>query len=380
MRKIGLMSLRREYPCVKKQILKNIKGCVKSHHWVLGEAVREFENKISGYLGVRHAVGVASGTDALILALRALAMARKNKDYFDRRDEVITTPLTFIATAEAIVHSGATPVFVDIDPDTFNINPLAVKKAVNKNTVGIMPVHLYGLGCDMGQISKIARENGLFVVEDNAQSLGGRHKTRMLGSIGDCGCHSFFPSKTLGGWGDGGMVVTGSHKIAQALKTLRNHGQAVAYDASFIGYNSRLDSLQAAVLSAKLACLDRFIALRQKVADRYKKAFAAIKEIVPQRVDGGYRHAYGLYTIKINAGLRDKLLAHLNAENIESRVYYPVPLHEMKAFRAARISGELKAVNDIKSRILTIPLHPFLKDGEVSRIIKTIITFFRSRQ
>jgi len=372
------MDLKREYPLLKKDIEKQIRECVGSHRWILGDAVTGLEKQVSLYLGAKYAVGVASGTDALVLALRAMAIARRDKSCFDKHDEIITTPFTFIATAEAIVHSGATPVFVDIDPDTFNINPLAIEKAVTKNTVGIIPVHLYGLGCDMGQIIKISRENNLFVVEDNAQSFGGMYQDKKLGSIGDCGCHSFFPSKTLGGWGDGGLVATSDHKVLPLLKALRNHGQTAAYDASYIGYNSRLDSLQAAVLLAKLRHFDKLDNLRRTVAAKYAKAFDTMAMVQPQPVRKGYRHAYGLYTIKVSAGSRDKLLAYLNANDVESRVYYPVPLHEMKAFKAAKVSGELKAVEDVKKRVLSIPMHPFLKDNEIDYIIKTIRAFFKT--
>ncbi|MBU1523445.1 MAG: DegT/DnrJ/EryC1/StrS family aminotransferase, partial [Candidatus Omnitrophica bacterium] len=230
----------------------------------------------------------ASGTDALLLSLRALAIKEKNKEYFDKKDEVITTPFTFVATAEAIVRSGATPVFVDVNLATFNICPKEIKKAITKNTVGILPVHLYGNSCRMDEILKIAKENNLFVVEDTAQAFGGTYSTKgaclparqgsasggkgkKLGTIGNCGAFSFFPSKNLGGCGDGGLIATNNIRLAELVRILRNHGQIKKYNASYIGYNSRLDSIQAAILLVKLKYVDKFNQLRREIAKKYMR-------------------------------------------------------------------------------------------------------------
>ena len=266
---IPILDLKREYASLKKDIDRQIKDCLGSQQWILGRKVSEFEKRIAKYLCVKYAIGVASGTDALILSLKALAFKLKRKESFDRKDEIITTAFTFIATAESIVRAGATPVFADIDPITFNIDPLAIERAITKNTVGILPVHLYGLVCDMGKISKIAKKHNLFIVEDCAQSFGASIGKKKVGAFSDCGTFSFFPSKNLGGFGDGGLIVTNDKSIAELIKILRNHGQTSNYNASFIGYNSRLDSIQAAVLLAKLEDIDKFNTARIKIAKKY---------------------------------------------------------------------------------------------------------------
>ncbi|MBP7089013.1 MAG: DegT/DnrJ/EryC1/StrS family aminotransferase, partial [Candidatus Omnitrophica bacterium] len=329
---IPLLDLKREYLFLKKEIDKQLEDCFATQQWVLGGKVSELEGKISKYLGSKYAIGVNSGTDALVLSLRSLAIKLKKKNYFDKKDEIITTPFTFIATVESIVNSGATPVLVDIDPDTFNISPQAVKKAITKNTVGIIPVHLYGLSCDMDEILKVAKENNLFIIEDVAQSFGATYKKKKLGTLGDYGAFSFFPSKNLGSYGDGGLVVTNNKKLFEYIKSLRNHGQSKQYDATYLGYNSRLDSIQAAVLLAKLKYIDRFNNLRRKIAHQYNKDFAAIKQIkTPVELKNSIS-VYHLYTLKV-LNQRDNLLKYLNSFGIEARVYYPKLINEMEAFK-----------------------------------------------
>jgi UDP-2-acetamido-2-deoxy-ribo-hexuluronate aminotransferase len=372
---IPLLDLKREYSFLKKDIDKELKDCFDSQAWVLGEKVSRFEEEIARYLGVKHAIGVASGTDALILSLGALAIKLKKKESFDKKDEIITTPFSFIATAEAIARCGATPVFVDINPDTFNIDPGQIKKAINKNTVGIIPVHLYGLACDMSPILKIAKENNLFVIEDTAQSFGGMYKEKKLGSLGDLGAFSFFPSKNLGCYGDGGLVSTNDSKLAELLRVLRNHGQTKTYEASFLGYNSRLDSIQAAVLLAKLKYIDKFNRLRNKAAKQYNNGLKSIKQIQTPVESPECFHSYHLYTIKVSSN-RDKLLKYLNSKAIAARIYYPHILSQMKAFSGAKVKGDLKNTKAVLPEILTLPIHPFLKMSEISYIIKEISSFF----
>jgi len=398
--KIPLLDLKREYLFLKKDIEKELRSCFNSQAWILGEKVNQFEKKAAEYLGTKYAIGVASGTDALILALQTLAIKLKKREFFDKKDEIITTPLSFIATAEAIVRSGATPVFVDINPDTFNIDPVQIKKAITANTVGIIPVHLYGLGCEMSAILKIAKENNLFIVEDAAQSFGGIYKEKKLGTIGDLGAFSFFPSKNLGGYGDGGLVSTNNSQLAELIRILRNHGQTRMYDASFLGYNSRLDSIQAAVLLVKLKHIDKFNKLRRKVAAQYNNRLKNIKQIqIPvtntehrklppvlhsagsrrDEIAGGTKtetsHVYHLYTIKVSTN-RDKLLKYLNSKGIAARIYYPQLLSGMKAFRGSRMGSEPKNAKRILSKVLSLPLHPFLKEAEISYIIKALSSFF----
>jgi dTDP-4-amino-4,6-dideoxygalactose transaminase len=383
---IPLLNLKREYQFLKKDIDCQIKGCLSIQNWILGQKVVEFEKAVAKYLGAKHAIGVASGTDALILSLRALAIKLKNKEYFDKRDEIITTPFTFVATAEAIIRSGATPVFVDIDPLTFTIDPERIKSAITKNTVGILPVHLYGGACDMGRIVKLAKENNLFIVEDVAQAFGAESGVRSqssevrrkLGVIGDCGAFSFFPSKNLGACGDGGLIVTNSQPLAEAIAVLRNHGQTKPYIADYIGYNSRLDALQAAILSVKLKHIDKFNAQRRRVAARYQEAFGQIKELATPKQPKDSLHAYNLYTIQVKENLRDKLLGFLNSRGVGARVYYPRSLHLMKAFRAARVVEKLTHTRSLTARVISLPIHPFLKEEEIDHIIDTVKLFFWS--
>ncbi|MBU1122746.1 MAG: DegT/DnrJ/EryC1/StrS family aminotransferase [Candidatus Omnitrophota bacterium] len=381
--RIPLLDLKREYEYLKTDIDKAVRECFESQRWILGPQVKEFEHQASKYLGVKFAFGVASGTDALVLALSALALKLKGKEFFDKEDEIITTPFTFVATAEAIVRCGATPVFVDINPDTYNICPEAIKKAVTKNTIGIIPVHLYGLPADMNSILEIAKDNDLFVVEDTAQAFGAEYRGKRVGTLGDIGAFSCFPSKNLGGCGDGGLIVANDLELAEFTRVLRNHGQKKKYDADFTGYNSRLDSIQAAILNVKLKHIDKFNELRRGVAQRYDDAFSSVKEIQVPKLTADSRkqianlnHVYHLYTIKVDAD-RDKLLEYINSKGIESRVYYPVLLHKMAAFKRGKVCGDLKNSEDVLSRVLTLPIHPFLKEEEIEFIIEALKDHFK---
>ena len=377
---IPSLDLKKEYTLLKKDIDKQLKDCLDSQQWILGPKVSEFEKKAADYLGVKHTIGVASGTDALLLSLKALAIRLKKKEYFDKKDEIITTSLTFIATAEAIVRSGATPVFVDIDSDTFNINSSCIEKAITNNTVGIMPVHLYGLCCDMDEISKIAKKYNLFIVEDSAQSFGASFGKRKAGTFGDCGGFSFFPSKNLGAFGDGGLIATNSKDIAGLIKILRNHGQTKQYKADYIGYNSRLDSIQAAVLLAKLKNIDKLNNARIKIAQKYNFAFKNIPQIQPpirytQYAIRNTKHIYHQYTIKVPS--RDALLNYLNSKGIGARVYYPYLLSGMKAFKSCKREGLLKNAKEACAKVLSLPIHPFLKEKELNYITTAIKKFYK---
>ncbi|MCK4809652.1 MAG: DegT/DnrJ/EryC1/StrS family aminotransferase [Candidatus Omnitrophica bacterium] len=381
--KIPMLDLEREHAFLKKDIEQELKSCFKDFSWILGPKVARFEKKVAGYLKVKYAVGVGSGTDALVLSLRALAIELKGKEYFDQKDEIITTPFTFVATAEAIIRSGATPVFVDINPFTFNIDPDRIKTAITKNTVGILPVHLYGRTCEMDKIVRIAKEHNLFIVEDTAQAFGGEFRRKKLGTIGDCGTFSFFPSKNLGACGDAGLIATNNKRLKELLGVLRNHGQIKKYNSTYIGYNSRLDSLQAAILGVKLKYVDKFNSLRRKIAEKYKHAFKDLKKIqVPETLDTGARvsdsefnHVYHLYTIKVFSQ-RDELLKFLNSAGIGARIYYPIALNEMEAFKGCKIKGGLRNVRDLCGKVLTLPMHPFLKQKEIDYTVDTIRKFF----
>jgi dTDP-4-amino-4,6-dideoxygalactose transaminase len=303
-----------------------------------------------------------------------LAIKTKAQEYFDKKDEIITTPFTFIATAEAIVHAGATPVFVDIDLNTFNISPQAIESAVTKNSVGILPVHLYGLAAPMKDISQIAKKHKLFVLEDVAQAFGATSNNKKAGTLSDCGAYSFFPSKNLGGYGDAGMAVTNDKKIAEFLTILRNHGQTATYKADHIGYNSRLDSIQAAVLLAKLKDIDLYNQKRQAIAAQYDAAFGSLKNIAITCLPDSESHVYNLYTMRIKNN-RDKFLKYLNDKGIGARVYYPHLLSQMKAFKNAKIKGKLTNALLAVKQVVTLPVHPFLTPAEVDYVIQTVKAF-----
>jgi len=372
--KISLIDLKKEYTFLKKEIKKQINDCLKTHHWILGEKTKEFEEKVAKYLGVKYVIGVASGTDALLLSLRALAIKIKKKEFFEKKDEIITTPLTFIATSEAIKRSGATAVFVDVDPLTFNIDPKQIKKAITKNTVGILVVHLYGLPCFMDQILKSAKENNLFVVEDCAQSFGAEYKGKKVGSWADFGAFSFFPSKNLGAYGDAGLITTNDAKLNELVRILRNHGQRKQYNAQILGYNSRLDNFQAAILLAKLKYVNEFNKKRREIAYRYSRALKSIKSIqVPFEPKDAY-HVYHLYTIKLSSK-RNQLLNYLNKKGIQARIYYPISLDKMKPFKSSKTLN-FKNTPKILPSILSLPIHPFLKENEVKYVVKEIKNFY----
>jgi len=371
---IPILDLHREYAFLKPEIQAQIRDCLNSQQWILGPKVSEFEEKAAQYLNVKYAVGVASGTDALILSLSALALRLKHKESFDFKDEIITTPFTFIATSESIMRSGAKPVFVDINPETFNIDAEEIEKAITKNTVGIMPVHLYGLSCHMEKIRKIAKKYNLFIVEDAAQSFGAEYKEKKVGSLGDCGCFSFFPSKNLGSFGDGGLITTNNKSVQKVINILRNHGQKKQYSAQYLGFNSRLDSLQAAILLTKLKYIDKFNKKRTEIANQYNQAFKNIPQL--QIPSSFFSHIYHLYTIRVS-GQRDKLLNYLNSNGIGARVYYPVTMQSMGAFSNARCLGKLNNALDASRQVLSLPIHPFLKQNEINYLIKTLRAFFK---
>lgn len=375
--KVPFLDLKSEYKFLEKEINKNLQACLASQGWILGPEVSEFEKRCADYLGIRHTVSVASGTDALLIGLRALSLTLKNKGFFEPKDEIITTPFTFIATAEAIIRAGAKPVFVDIEPGSFNLDPKAIAKAITKNTVGILPVHLYGQSCNMAEIKKIARNKRLFILEDCAQSFGADYKKKKLGTLAEAGAFSFFPSKNLGGFGDGGLVTTKTKKAADLIRVLRNHGQTAQYKAGYCGYNSRLDSVQAAVLLAKLKHIDKFNRRRIQIAFKYNEAFKGIFQIQTpslkqETFDSKFRHVYHLYTLKVPALIRDKLVKSLNRKGVPARVYYPVSLNRMKAFSKAKVLYPLKNTEQAVKEVISLPIYPFMEENKVNYVVEAV--------
>ena len=381
MEKIPMLDLYAEYLYMKEEIDLAIKKCLEHQKWILGPEVEELEDKVAEYIGVRHCIGVSSGTDALLLSLRALAINLKGKEYFDKTDEIITTPFTFVATGDTILRAGATPLFVDIDPSTYNINPEKIRQALsfkprNSNVIGIIPVHLYGQACQMDEITDIAKEYNLFIIEDVAQAFGGEWKGRKLGSIGKIGCFSFFPSKNLGAFGDAGMVATNDDKVAELIRMLRVHGGRDKYNVEILGYKSRLDTLQAAILLVKLKYIDEFNRKRNKIAQIYNEGLKDIEGIVlPSLTDG---HVYHQYTIRILDGKRDVLKNYLKEKGIESMVYYPLPLYKMKVFEGrCKIFEELKEAEKASKEVLSLPIEPLMKEEVVYRVIEVIKEFYK---
>ncbi|MCX7959520.1 MAG: DegT/DnrJ/EryC1/StrS family aminotransferase, partial [Deltaproteobacteria bacterium] len=302
-------------------------------------------------------VGVNSGTDALVIGLRALAYKVRGRERFEEGDEVITTPFTFTATGESILRAGATPVFVDIGGD-YNISPEAIRGAISSKTRGIVVVHLYGNPCRMDEIMDIAREYKLFVLEDVAQAFGSEYNGRKVGSIGDIGAFSFFPSKNLGAYGDGGLITTGDEEIRNFCVYLRNHGGRDKYNVEYCGYNSRLDTIQAAILLKKLRHIDDFIRRRREVAGIYGEELKDCEGIIlPEETEKGY-HTYHQYTIRVGKGKREVLAEGLKSEGISSMVYYPVLLSNMAVFRGRMRRTDLSNSEKYSQEVISLPIGP----------------------
>ncbi len=373
--KIQILDLKREYNYQKKEIDEYLKKIFNKQNWILGEEVLELEKVLSKYLNLKYGIGVASGTDALILSLRAMAYKIKGKDFFDEKDEIITTPFTFVATASSILHSGANPVFVDIDPGSFNLDFKKVKKAINKKTRGIIFVHLYGNPKNINEICKICKENNLFLIEDIAQAIGAEFEGEKAGTFSDISALSFFPSKNLGCYGDGGMVLTNDEEIAERVKILRKHGGKDKYNVEILGYNSRLDTIQAAILLAKFKYLSKFNDLRRKVASNYYEYLKNIKEIVLPDQEGGVFHQF---TIRVLNGKRDELKDYLEKKGVQTAIYYPYPLHKMKLFKGnCKIPFELEEAEKASKEVLSLPIEPLLKKNEIKYVCSKIKEFFK---
>lgn len=360
------LDLAAQYTAIGEEIRAAVDKVLASQHFILGAEGAALENEIAQLCGVAHAVGVASGTDALILALRACDV--------HAGDEVIIPPFTFVATASAVSAIGAKPVFADIRPDTYNLDPSDVARRATPKTKAIIAVHLYGLPADMDPILRFARDKNLRVIEDNAQSIGAAHKGRRTGSLGDAACLSFYPTKNLGAYGDAGMIVTNSGEIAARLRTLRNHGQSVKYVSSEAGWNSRLDELQAAVLRVKLRHLPEWQRARQAHAAAYSKLLLGIPGIAPPLVPENYEHVFHQYTIRVEQ--RDALQQALSARNIGSAVYYPVPLHLQPLYRSlGHKRGDFPHAEHAAKEVISLPMYPELRAEQIDRVAATVAEF-----
>ena len=365
--RIPLIDFKTQYKSIEKEIDAAIKEVLLSGQYILGPAVKEFEEQVAAYCGVKYAIGVASGSDALILALKALDIGPG--------DEVITTPFTFVATAHAIVHCGAKPVFVDIEPDTFNINPALIEPAITKNTKAIIPVHLYGHAANMDPIMEIAKTHNLYVVEDAAQAFGARYNGKQVGSIGHVGCFSFFPTKNLGCYGDGGMVVTDNPDIADKVDILRRQGCREKYHAEMIGYNSRLDTIQAAILRVKLKYLEKWTEARRQAAHRYNELLKHVPGIVTPYEDPEEKHVYHQYTIRVLDGKRNEVKEFLADQGISTMVYYPILIHKLLIYREEGLT--LPIAEQLIDEVLSLPLWPEIREDVQMQVAEAICSIIK---
>lgn len=358
---IPMVDLKEQYHQIKEELDKQLLDALEATQFILGPNVQAFEKESADYLGVKHAIGVASGTDALHLALAAAGIGPG--------DEVITTPFTFIATAEAISYVGATPVFVDIDPETFNIDLDQVKAAINDRTAAVIPVHLFGQPVNMPALMKLCDEHELLVVEDCAQSFGAHIDGQQTGSFGALGAFSFFPSKNLGCYGDGGLVSTNDDQLAETVKVLRNHGSTQRYHHTMIGYNSRLDELQAIILRIKLKRIDDYNANRRRVDQTYKQLLADTDVITPKEDGVGY-HVYHQYCCLHPK--RDQILKALQEQGIGCAIYYPIPLHKQEVYAEACAGLSLPVTEDVVQQCFALPVFPELDEDRIQIICDTI--------
>jgi dTDP-4-amino-4,6-dideoxygalactose transaminase len=367
--KVPMLDLSEQYQGMKTEVLQALDEVMSSSRFILGDNVKKLEEDIATYSNVNHGIGCGNGSDAIHIALQASGVGPG--------DEVITTTFTFFATGGAIVRAGATPVYVDIDPVTFNIDPEKIKEAITPKTKAIIPVHLYGQMANMEAISAIAKEHNLIVIEDAAQAIGAKAKGKSVGELGTAATYSFFPTKNLGAYGDGGMIVTNDDEIAEQCRVIRVHGSKPKYYHHVLGYNSRLDEIQAAVLNVKFPHLDTWSELRREKAANYTKLLneaVGDKIVTPVEVEGNY-HVFHQYTIKVPN--RDELQAYLKEQGVATMVYYPLPLHVQPVFKELGFKeGDLPVAEKIAKEALSLPMFPELKLDQQEYVVSKIAEFF----
>jgi len=377
---VPLLDLKAQYATIKGEIQEALDRVIESQHFINGPEVEALENEVAAYSQCAYGIGVSSGTDALLVALMALCL--------EDGDEVITTPYTFVATMTAPIRLGAKPVLVDIDPQTFDLDPNRVEDAVTSRTRALLPVHLFGQMAEMDPLLRISQKHGFPIIEDAAQAIGSEYHTRRAGSLGSLGCFSFFPSKNLGGFGDGGMLTANDPDLAQQVKLLRNHGQSPKYHCKVVSGNFRLDELQAAVLRVKLRHLDDWTGARQRNAQTYRRLFTEAELIVEssEQLDGwgvvlppeapDRRHIYNQFVIR--SGRRDELKAHLTQHGIGNEIYYPVPMHLQESFAFLGYhAGDFPNSEKAASQSLALPIYPELTEAMQTQVVETILDFYR---
>jgi UDP-2-acetamido-2-deoxy-ribo-hexuluronate aminotransferase len=370
---IQMVDLKGQYLKIKDEVNAAIQEVIDSSAFIKGPAVNLFQEELQNYLSVKHVIACANGTDALQIAMMALDL--------QPGDEVITSPFTFIATVEVIKLLRLKPVLADVDPFSFNINSEEIKKRISPKTKAIVPVHLFGQCANMVEITKIAKENNLFIIEDTAQAMGADYffnanKNQKAGTIGDIGCTSFFPSKNLGAYGDGGALFTNNDLLGEKLKALVNHGMKTRYYYDYVGVNSRLDTLQAAILRVKLKYLDDYNKARQSAAAFYDKAFKDLTDVITPFRSEFSSHIFHQYTLLINNGQRDELKAFLESNGIPAMVYYPVGLHLQKAYSDLGYKkGDFPVTEDLSLKVLSLPMHTELDEEQLNFISRKVIEF-----
>ena len=357
---IPILDLKPQYQSLKDGIKEAINRVLESSQFIMGPEVEAFESEVAEYLGVKHAIGVNSGTDALIIGLRALDIGPG--------DEVITTPFSFFATAESISHVGATPQFVDVDERTFNIVPELIEEKITERTKAILPVHLFGRPVEMSKILALAEQYDLKVLEDCAQSFGARYEGRQTGTIGDVGAYSFFPSKNLGAYGDGGLITTNDDTLADAARMLREHGAKKKYYNEMVGYNSRLDAIQAAVLRVKLPYIDAWNEGRRRVANLYGELLDGMPGVIVPEVSEG--HVFHQYTIRLTQADRNEVQSRLKEAGIGTMVYYPVPQDRLPLYEGRYPSNLVS--DKLAKQVLSLPIWPELSEGTAERVIRAV--------
>ncbi|MFN3916912.1 MAG: DegT/DnrJ/EryC1/StrS family aminotransferase [Flavobacteriales bacterium] len=375
MQPIRMVDLNSQYLKIKAQIDKAIIDVVESTAFINGPEVKAFQSDLEKYLNVKHVIPCANGTDALQIAMMALGLKPG--------DEVITASFTYVATAEVIALLQLTPVLVDVHPETMNIEPEAIRKAITPKTKAIVPVHLFGQCADMGPIMEIAHEHNLYVVEDTAQAIGADYKqkdgsTKKAGTIGTIGCTSFFPSKNLGCYGDGGAIFTNDDDLAGKIRMIANHGQSLQYVHDSIGVNSRLDSIQAAILRIKLRDLDNYAKARNVAANYYDKAFAGNPKIKTPARAANSTHVFHQYTLQLNDVDRNALREHLAAKDIPAMIYYPIPLHMQKAYTDPRYNeGNFPVTEALCKCVISLPMHTELTEEQLNYITSSVLEFIK---
>ena len=374
MKKIQMVDLKGQYEKIKEQVNSSVLEVMDSTAFINGPEVQQFQKELEDYLNIKHVIPCANGTDALQIAMMGLGLKPG--------DEVITADFTFAATVEVIALLQLTPVLVDVEPNTFNIDPEAIKKAITRKTKAIVPVHLFGQTANMDAIMEIAREHDLYVIEDNAQAIGANYNFKngtkeKAGALGHVASTSFFPSKNLGCYGDGGAIFTNDDELAHTIRGIVNHGMYERYHHDVVGVNSRLDSIQAAVLRAKLPNLDSYNRARQEAARRYSEAFKGIENIVtPYTKSTEDTHVYHQYTLKVLNGKRDELVKYLNEKGIPCGVYYPIPLHSQKAYKDIRYKEEdFPVTNRLVKEVISLPMHTELDEEQINYITSEVIQF-----